>query len=302
MVDVRVGEALEGITDRLDRIEDKLDANNRLRNWALATAVVCLIAAGFSAGYALTSREQLNTAKQQLRQQIETNRRVVCSSARSTALAFREPSISADGTKEPQDHFIDRMLAQRETLRLAGPLDCAELPGFITFPFLRGRALYEIASLLHDSDPKRFPDPKRTRIPPRETGASAPSASETEESSTPASSGGAGSVGEQPVSNPPKQPEGGGGGGAGGGNGGGGGGKGTEPAPEGGQTPEGGQAPSEEPVASGPPAPSEPGGEGSTEPGNGTSNGINLEVPPAIPLPVKPQVCLPPVVGVNCPH
>lgn len=301
LVEAQVAEGLDGIKKHLVRIEGKLDASNRLRNLALITAVVCLIAAGFSAGYALTSREQLDTAKLQLREQIETNRRVVCSTARSTAIAFREPQISADGTKEPQDHFIDRMLAQRETLRLAGPLHCVELPGFATFPFLRGRALYEIAALLHDANPKRFhppalDHPPSFNNPTTDSGSTAPSeptGSAPTEGQT--GQGGGQTTSNPPASNPPNHTHhGGGGGGTGGGTGGGSGGGGSQES---------------EPVAS------EPAGEQSSgggsgggpitttpeeEASSGGSSGVNLEVLPEVELPVKPEVCLKPVVGLNC--
>lgn len=149
----------EALDERFGEVEDQLHTNNRLRNLALATAIVCMVAAGFSAGYALTSREQLKSAKTELAGQIETNQLVVCSSARSTALAFREPQVSSDGTPEPQEHFINRMLAQRSTLQLAVPLHCTSLKGFATFPYLRAKALYEIQMVLHEVNPRRFAAP-----------------------------------------------------------------------------------------------------------------------------------------------
>jgi hypothetical protein len=243
LVDAQNDEAFEAINKRLDRIDAKLDSNNRLRNLALATAMICLIAAGFSAGYALTSRQQLDTAKAQLKNQIATNKRVVCASARSTALAFREPQISADGKAESQAHFIDRMLAQRETLRLAGPLNCSELRGFATFPFLRGRALYEIASLLYAANPKRFKPPERTRIPPPSSVAGDPSGPEAQEApSEPFGSRGDDDDASEPNPDPPSK--------------GGGGGKET-----------GGGGTETSPGATSSPESAEPGGSTSTEPG-----------------------------------
>lgn len=168
-----VAAALRRVLGRLEEIDAALAANNRLRNIALVVATLCLISAAFSAGYALHSRDQANDAEKALREQVHINRIQQCSSARSTALAFREPQISADGTPEPIHHFIERMLAQRALLDEVVNLRCAAFPGFATFPYLRAAAIHEIEVVLHRSSPSRFkpPEPLRVITPNRSTGA-----------------------------------------------------------------------------------------------------------------------------------
>lgn len=205
----------EKVEPKLLAFEGKLSGALRRRNLALLTAILCLIAAAFSAGYALNSRTQLHD-------QITANATVVCATARSTALAFREPQISADGTKESNAHFLERMLAQRLTLIAAGRTDppCESLPGFATFPFLRARALYEIDQILHELRPDRFPRPH----PPAKPGSVQPGPSA---STSPSSSGPTAPVAASPPSGSPAA----GGGGSGSeGNGGGGGPKNTHPS------------------------------------------------------------------------
>lgn len=195
---------ISGVVDLLEDMQDDLRAlgaglsrNDRLRNVALLTAFLCLLAAGFSAGYAVKSREQLNIARNQLGDQIATNRVAVCASARSTAVAFREPQISSHGTPEPADHFIERMLAQREILRAAK--FCSDLPGFATFPFLRARGLHEIEEVLHRANPHRFKSAK-----PLPSVTSAPSASSGEATGTAPQHGS--HLAGPPPPNPPAQP------------------------------------------------------------------------------------------------
>lgn len=142
----------ELVQPKLEEVERKLTMTLRRRNLALATAALCLIAAAFSAGYALNSRQQLDD-------QLRTNLVVVCGTARSTALSFREQQI-----REPKEHYLERLLAQRATLLAAGYIRCPSIPGFETFPFLRAQALAEIDRIIRRLAPRRF-----RFLPPRDT-------------------------------------------------------------------------------------------------------------------------------------
>lgn len=122
-------------------LEARLDKKDRQRNIALITAVLCLIAAAFSVGYAVKSNEALSD-------QSNTNRIVVCANARQQALSFREPQISSSGEKETKNHFLNRLVGQRETLVVSGNLSCPDIKGFDTFEYLRGKALAEIDQIL----------------------------------------------------------------------------------------------------------------------------------------------------------
>lgn len=155
-------ESLEEAGRRIVRLErwtkalsGRMSRNEQLRRIALITALLCMIAAGFGAGYAVHSREQADHANDELHAQLaqnrhetEVNRLGICASARSVALAFREPQISADGTAEPPAHFRARMVAQRASLNAATDLECASLPGFAAFPTERTEALAEITEAL----------------------------------------------------------------------------------------------------------------------------------------------------------
>lgn len=183
-----VTEALRRVLERLEGVDRNLRLNNRLRNIALCVAALCLIAAGFSAGYAVNSRRDAESSADALRDQQHANRVALCNSARSTALAFREPQVSADGTAEPREHFIERMLAQRTALGGVVNLNCAGLPGFAQFPYLRGRAIHEIEVRLHESDPRRFPPARPDRAPPRHASTTSSSGGDQTAAKTPTES------------------------------------------------------------------------------------------------------------------
>jgi len=133
------------VTERLQLIEQRLRGTDHIRNIALAIAGLCLLAAGFSVGYAIQSRQALNN-------QVDTNQVVLCAQGRSTAAAYRKPF-----PRETRRHFTDRMLAQQATLLSLTTLDCSALPGYATFPYQRGKALQEIEAVLHRLNPQRFP-------------------------------------------------------------------------------------------------------------------------------------------------
>lgn len=156
LISEALDEKLKPLRDAQAAQAKRFDNNERLRNWALATAIICLIAASFSVGYAINAREYATSSRNALHEQVATNIAVVCSTARSTALAFREPQISAAGKPETQHHFLERMIAQRETLLAAGNLHCPSIKGFDTFPFLRARALDEIEAILAKEAPKKL--------------------------------------------------------------------------------------------------------------------------------------------------
>lgn len=138
----------DAVKEALKPLEARFDKINRWRNIAWATAILCLVGASGSVGYAIKSNEALSD-------QTNTNRIVVCANARSTALAFREPQISSSGRKETKNHFLNRIVGQRETLLASGHLDCPEIPGFDTFEYLRGKALAEIDRILLKQAPHK---------------------------------------------------------------------------------------------------------------------------------------------------
>lgn len=154
---------LEEAASRIVRLETwtkglsgRMAKNEQLRKIALITAFLCMVAAGFGAGYAIHSREQANDANTALHhelaanaEQVQVNRVSTCASARSVALAFREPQISAAGIPEPRGHFLARMSAQRASLEAAENLDCESLPHFQRFTAEVESALAELTLILN---------------------------------------------------------------------------------------------------------------------------------------------------------
>lgn len=81
--------------------------------------------------------------------------RSLCASANTTASAFREPAAG-----ETEQHFVERLLAQRKTLRYSFGLGCSNLKGFEDFPRKRREALADIdrkLATLFDVELGHFP-------------------------------------------------------------------------------------------------------------------------------------------------
>lgn len=117
--------------DLRTEVRERLDKNDKGRNFAYLIAGLCLVAAIAGAAFGVVSRIALSN-------QTDTNEAVICASARSTADAFREP---IPGESNP--HFLRRMSNQRTTLLLADDLDCGP-----DFKIAQGRALIEIGMIL----------------------------------------------------------------------------------------------------------------------------------------------------------
>lgn len=135
----------EKVFERLGDIDNRLK-RDPVRTISLIVAALCLIAAGISAGVAVTSREALNDQR-------TTNQLLLCAQGRSVAAGATFRSQRGSETRE---QFLDRMLAQRFQLLALGSLDCPTLPGFDTFAFQRGKALNEINDILRNLAPRRY--------------------------------------------------------------------------------------------------------------------------------------------------
>lgn len=272
------------LKEAAEKIEEKVDEGDearegritqilRQRNLAIATATICLVVAIVAVSNAITAVEARDD-------QVKTNRVVLCAQGRSTALAFREPQISATGEKETREHYLNRMVGQRALLLSLGGLKCTEQKGFATFPFLRGKALVEIAGILKDEAPGRFrrlieaehrgereldtgtEEPVDIGEQPHggEATAEVPAGSDSD----PAGSGGSKGGGGQ---DQPQQP---GGGGAGNGNGGG---------SDGGQPEDGGNDGGEPPAEETPPPEEERPVDPEPEPAPGKQAQIEVKIP-----------------------
>lgn len=77
-----------------------------------------------------------------------TVRAVICAQAQSTANAYRFRSLTPSGKIESIRHFLTRMQAQQQTLRLSRGLACDVAPGFPPFRHQLQQALAQIKKIL----------------------------------------------------------------------------------------------------------------------------------------------------------
>lgn len=95
-------------------------------------------------------REQQRT----IREQQTTLHAVICAQAQSTANVYRFRSLTPSGDVEGIRHFLTRMQAQEQTLKLSRGLGCKSSPGFPPFEVQIRRALFEIRRILERFSPK----------------------------------------------------------------------------------------------------------------------------------------------------
>lgn len=86
--------------------------------------------------------------RNEIAKQQKTLHSVICAQAQSTANAYRVRSLTPSGQPEPIRHFLTRLQAQQQTLRLSRGLGCKSSPGFPPFGHQIQRALTQIADIL----------------------------------------------------------------------------------------------------------------------------------------------------------
>jgi hypothetical protein len=145
-------ELAELFDEKLGPIKAQLDKRERERFALLGLCGICLIIAAASLYFAVSRGLALDD-------QIDRNQQIVCSQVRSTAVGYR-----VQLPQETQRAYVDRLLAQRATLLAIGSLECSKVPGFVTFPYLRGRALDDIERILGEIAPKRLREAKQREV------------------------------------------------------------------------------------------------------------------------------------------
>lgn len=100
----------------------------------------------------------------EIRSQQLTLHSIICAQAQSTANAYRYRSLTPSGKVEPIRHFLTRMQAQQQTLRLSRGLGCESAPGFPPFRLQLRRALAQIHRILLSFD-KRLRKPISLPMP-----------------------------------------------------------------------------------------------------------------------------------------
>lgn len=132
------------LDEKLRPLNSRIDHFVGQRRLLLMTTILALVVAAAAIVAVILIRLALV-------EELQHNREYGCASARSAAVSplNRFPH-------ERQRDYIERMLARREQLLKAGTLNCNSLPGFSTFPFLRGQAIHSIEGLLEREAPKRL--------------------------------------------------------------------------------------------------------------------------------------------------
>lgn len=89
-----------------------------------------------------------------IKQAVLSQHAIICAQVQNTANAYRFRSLTPSGEVEPIRHFLTRMQAQRQTLRLARGSKCRSAPGFPPVGLQVKRALHQISEILQHYEPK----------------------------------------------------------------------------------------------------------------------------------------------------
>ena len=90
----------------------------------------------------------------EIEQAVMSQHAIICAQVQNTANAYRFRSLTPGGDVEPLRHFLTRMQAQQQTLRLARGSECRSAPGFPPVGLQVKRALHQINELLQHFQPK----------------------------------------------------------------------------------------------------------------------------------------------------
>lgn len=90
----------------------------------------------------------------EIRKAVESQHAIICAQVQNTANAYRFRSLTPIGEVEPIRHFLTRMQAQAQTLRLARGSECRSAPGFPPVGLQVKRALHQIHEILQHFEPR----------------------------------------------------------------------------------------------------------------------------------------------------
>jgi hypothetical protein len=90
----------------------------------------------------------------EIKQAVVSQHAIICAQVQNTANAYRFRSLTPGGDVEPIRHFLTRMQAQAQTLRLARGSECKSAPGFPPVGLQVRRALHQIEEILQHFQPK----------------------------------------------------------------------------------------------------------------------------------------------------
>lgn len=89
----------------------------------------------------------------EIRKAVSSQHAIICAQVQNTANAYRFRSLTPSGEVEPIRHFLTRMQAQQQTLRLARGSECRSAPGFPPVGLQVKRALHQINEILQHFEP-----------------------------------------------------------------------------------------------------------------------------------------------------
>src|SRR5262249_38686302 len=92
--------------------------------------------------------------EEDIAQAVNSQHAIICAQVQNTANAYRFRSLTPSGDVEPIRHFLTRMQAQAQTLRLARGSECKSAPGFPPVGLQVKRALHQINGILRYFEPK----------------------------------------------------------------------------------------------------------------------------------------------------
>lgn len=122
----------------------------------LALAVITVLALLVAVGLILFSVNPTTQSNQsEINRAVESQHAIICAQVQNTANAYRFRSLTPSGDVEPIRHFLTRMQAQRQTLRLVKGFECESAPGFLPVGMQIRRALNQIKRILAHFAPEQ---------------------------------------------------------------------------------------------------------------------------------------------------
>jgi hypothetical protein len=121
----------------------------------LGTALITVLALLVALGLILFSVNPTASDNQkEIRMAVMSQHAIICAQVQNTANSYRFRSLTPSGNVEPIRHFLTRMQAQQQTLRLARGSECKSAPGFPPVGLQVRRALRQIHEILQHFEPK----------------------------------------------------------------------------------------------------------------------------------------------------
>lgn len=121
----------------------------------LGMAAITILALLVAVGLILFSVNPTQKSTQaELKTAVMSQHAIICAQVQNTANSYRFRSLTPGGTVEPIRHFLTRMQAQQQTLRLARGSRCKSAPGFPPVGLQVRRALRQIHEILQHFEPR----------------------------------------------------------------------------------------------------------------------------------------------------